>query len=76
MIDMYPTLVSSGSMLFNVGSLCLGLINAWFNHAGSKQNLTLPLALGTNAKLLHHSDISSASSGVIMSSCCSLPIHP
>ena len=48
MIDMYLTLLSLGSMSFNVGPLCMGLIGTWFNHAGSKHNLTLPLALGTN----------------------------
>ena len=52
----------------------MGLINAWFNHAGSKHSLTLVLALGTNTKLIHHSDILSTSSGVIMSSCCTLSI--
>ena len=50
----------------------MGLINAWFNHAGSKHNMTLPLTLSTNTKLVHHSDISSTPSGVIISSCCSL----
>ena len=54
-IDKYLTLLSLGSILFNVGPLCIGHINAWFNRAGSKHNLTLPLALGTNTKLLHHS---------------------
>ena len=50
----------------------MGLINAWFSHAGSKHNLTLPLALGTNTKLLHHSYISLTPSGAIISCCCSL----
>ena len=72
MIDIYLTLLSLGSMSFNVGPLYMGLIKAWFNCAGSKHNLTLPLALGTNTKLLHHSDILSIPSGVIISSCCSL----
>ena len=57
LIDKYLTLLSLGSMLFNVGPLCMGLVNAWFNHVESKHNLTLPLALGTNTKLLHHSDV-------------------
>ena len=35
------------------------LINALLNHAGSQQNLTFPLALGTKMKLLHHPDVSS-----------------
>ena len=61
-----------GSMSFNVEPLCMGHINAWFNHAGCKHNLTLPLALGINTKLLHHSDISSTLSGAVISSCCSL----
>ena len=49
-----------------MGPQCIGLINAWFNCAGSKHNLTLPLALGTNTKLLHHFAISSTPSGVII----------
>ena len=65
-------LLSLGNILFNVGPLCIGLINAWFNHNRSKHNLTLWLALGTNTKLLHHSAISSTPSGVIMSSYCNL----
>ena len=70
-IDKNLTLLSLGSILFNVGPLCTGLINAWFNLAGSKHNLTLPLVLGTNTKLLHHSAILSTPSGVIMSMFCS-----
>ena len=57
--DIYLTLLSLGSISFNVGPLYIGLINAWYSHAGSKHNLTLPLALGTNTKLLHHSATSS-----------------
>ena len=71
-IDKYLTSLSLSSISFNVGPLCMGLINAWFNHAGLKHNLTLPFALGTNTKLLHSSAILSTSSGVIMSSCCNL----
>ena len=72
MIDMYLILLNLGSMSFNVGPLCIGFINACFNHAGYKHTLALPLALGTKTKVLHHSDILSTSCGVIMSSCCSL----
>ena len=73
---MYLTLLSLGSMSFNVGPLCMGLMNAWYNSAGSKHNLTLPLALGTNTKLLYHSGVLSTPSGVIMSSCCILSNLP
>ena len=63
-------------MSFNVGPLWTGLINAWFNLAGSKHNLTLPFALGTNTKLLHHSTVLSIPSGVIMCTFVASPIHP
>ena len=69
-IDKYLTLFRLGSISFNVGPQCIGFINAWFNHAGSRHSLTLPLALGTNTKLLHHSAVSSTPSGVIISICC------
>ena len=69
-IDKYLTLLSFGSILFNVELLCMGLINTWLNCAGSKHNLTSPLALGTNTKLFHQSAVFSTASGVIMSSCC------
>ena len=72
MIEMYLTLLSLGSISFSIGPLCMGLINAWFSHAGSKQNLILWLALGTNTKLLHHSNISLTPSGVIIYCCFSL----
>ena len=70
-IDIYFTLLNLGSMSFNVGPLWTGLINASFNLAGSKHNLTLQFAFGTNTKLLHHTAVSSTPSGVIMSSFCS-----
>ena len=70
--EMSLTLLSFGIMLLNLGPLCMGLIKAWFSHAWSKHSLTLPLALCTNTKLLHHSAISLNPSGVIMSCCCSL----
>ena len=70
MMDMYCTLFSLGKISLSVESLGTGLINAWLNHAGSKHSLTLPLALGTNTKLLHHSDVSSTPSGVMMSISC------
>ena len=69
-IDMYFTLLSLGSMSLSVGPLCMGLINALFSLAGSRHNLTLPFALGTNTKLLHHSAISSTPRGVMMSIFC------
>ena len=54
-IDIYFTLLSLGSISFNVGPPCTGLINAWFNLSWSNHNLALLLALGINTKLLHHS---------------------
>ena len=70
MMDMYCTLFSLGNILLSVGPLCTGLINSWLSHAGSKHSLTLLLALGTNTKLLHHSDVSSTPSSVMMSIFC------
>ena len=69
-IDIYFTLLSLGNMLFDVGPLCMGLISAWFSLTGSKHNLTLLFALGTNTKLLHHSANSSTPRGVMMSIFC------
>ena len=57
-------------MSFNMGPLRTGLINAQFNLAGSKHNLTIPFALGTNTKLLHHSVVLSTPSGLIISNFC------
>ena len=74
-IDIYFTLLSLGKISFNVVPLCTGLINAWFNLAGSKHNLTLPFALGTNTNLLHHFAVSSTPSGVIMSNYLAGPVH-
>ena len=71
MIDMYSMLFNLGNISLSVGPLCTGLINAWLSHAGSKHSLTLPLALGTNTKLLHHSNVLSTPSGVLMSISCS-----
>ena len=71
MMDMYCTLLSLGSISFSVGPLCISLINAWLSCAGSKHSCTLPFALGTTTKLLHHSAISSTPSGAMMSSSCS-----
>ena len=70
--ERYLTLLSFGNLFFNMDSLCIGLINTWFSHVGSKHSLTLPLALGTNTKLLHHSAISMTPSSAMMSCCCSL----
>ena len=69
-IDIYFTLLSLGNMSLSVGPLCINLINAWFSHARSRHNLTLPFTLGTNTKLLHHSAVSSTPRGVIMSIFC------
>ena len=70
--ERYFALLSFGRISFRVDPLCIGLISAWFRHAGSRHNLTLPLALVTNTKLLHHSDVLSTPSGAIMYSFCSL----
>ena len=43
--EIYFALLSFGRTLFRVGPLCMGLISAWFRHAGSRHNLTIPLAL-------------------------------
>ena len=65
-------LLSFGRISIRMGTLCMGLISAWFRCAGSKHNPTIPLALGTNSKLLHHSADSLTPSGAIMLSFCSL----
>ena len=70
--ERYLTLLSFGNISFRVVPLCTGLISAWFNHAGSRHSLTLPLPLGTSAKLLHHSDVSFTSRGAIISCWCSI----
>ena len=70
--ESYLSLLSFGSILFEMGPLCTGLISAWFNCAGSRHSLTLPLALGTSTKLLHHSEVSLTSRDAIMSCCSSL----
>ena len=69
-IDMYFTLFSLGNISLSVGLLFISLIKAWFSHVGSRHSLTLPFALGTNTKLLHHSAISSIPNGVMMSIFC------
>ena len=68
MMDMYCTLLSFSSILFSVGPLCIGLINAWLSCAGSKHSHTLPFVLGTITKLLYHSAILSTPRGAMMSS--------
>ena len=70
-IDIYYTLLNIGRVSFDMQPLWRSLINVWFNLAGSKHNLTLLFALGTNTNLLHHSTVSSIPSGMIMSSFCS-----
>ena len=52
-------LISLESMSFNVGTLCIGLINAWLSLFGSKPRWTVPLGFGTVMKLLHSLVISS-----------------
>ena len=69
-IDMYFTLLSLGSISFNVGSLWMGLISTWFSLTRSNHSLTLPFPLGTNTKLLHHSANSSTLRGLMMSIFC------
>ena len=54
----------------------MGLISAWFKHAESRHNSTIPLALDTNSKLLCHSADLLTPSGTIMLSFCSLLIPP
>ena len=71
MMDMYCTLFNFSRMSFNIGPLCIGLINGWLSCTGPKHNCTLPFALGTNTKLLHHSAVSSTPIGVMMSNSCS-----
>ena len=39
-----------------VGSLCTGLLIAWFT-AWLMHSITFPLYLGTSTLLLHHSDV-------------------
>ena len=70
-IDMYFTLLSLGGISFNVGPIWMGLISAWFSLTSSNHSLTLPFALGTNTKLLHHSVNLSIPRGVMMSIFCS-----
>ena len=67
----YLTPVSLGSILYSVDPLWVGLVNASFNHTGSKHNLTFPLALGPKTKLLHPSDISSKPKRKIICCFCS-----
>ena len=67
---MYLSPTSLKCMLYSVGSLWIGQINVLSNHARPKHNLTFPLALGTR-HLLHHSDISSTSEGIIICCFCS-----
>ena len=54
--ERYFALSSFGRISFRVCPLCIGLISAWFKCAGSRHNLTLPLALVTSTKLWHHSN--------------------
>ena len=66
------TLVSLGSTSFNVGPLCIGLINAWLSLAGSRHKGTAQLNLGTTMKLLHLSAISPILSAAEICCPCSL----
>ena len=68
---MYCMIVSLGSMSFNVGVPCIGLINT-LSFLGSKHRCTIPLGFGTKMKLLHHSVVSSIPSGPVFFCSCSL----
>ena len=65
--------VSISGILFDVESLCTGLISALLSLAGYTHNCTLPLALGTRTKLLQHFNVSSTSRGTII--CCSYSLY-
>ena len=69
-IGIYLTLLNLGNISFNVGPLCIDLINTCLNCVGSKHNLTWPSALGASTELLHHYAVSSTPSGVIISILC------
>ena len=64
----YQVCISLGNVLLKVRPLCIGLINAWFNHAGSKHNHIFLFGLETIKKLLHASSISLTTNGVMV--CC------
>ena len=49
----YLTPASFSRIVFNVGTLCIGLISTLLSMARSRQNHTLPLAFGTMTKLFH-----------------------
>ena len=53
--------------------LWMGLISTLLGLVGSGYRFTLPFALGTNMKLLHHLDVSSMPSATITYCICSLP---
>ena len=59
------------SMSFNIGALCIALINDWLSLAGSRHRYTIPLVSDTMMKLLHHSGVSSTPSGTCISCSCS-----
>ena len=67
--ERYCTLFNFGKVLFTVGSLCTGLISAWFSLAGSRHSLNFPFSFGSNMKLIHHLAVLSMPSGVMMSCC-------
>ena len=58
--------LSFGRISFKVGPLCMGLISDQFRCTGFRYNLAIPLAFGTNTKLLHNSADLSNPSGIIM----------
>ena len=58
--------VSLVNMLFAVRLLCTGLTRAGQNLAVLEPSFTFPLGFGTKTKLLHHSDISFTSMGVLV----------
>ena len=49
------TLVSLGSISFNIIPLCTCLISAWLSLVGSRHHCNVLLGLGTMMKLLHGS---------------------
>ena len=66
----YHSHVNLGNMLITVGFLCTGLLSACLSLAGSRYSHTFPLHLGTSAKLLYYSEVSSMSGGMIICSLC------
>ena len=68
----YHKVFNLGSMFFDVRPLWMDLISALLSLARSRHSLTFPFALGTNMKLICHSDVSSMPGGTITCCLCSL----